>query len=441
MKNRRRRKGEGGLRFREDLKLWEICITLGKDPVTGKQRRITRTARTEVEAQKLKTSLLFEHNMGLLIESNNISLGQLLEQWFKTFRLPGQYENTRRATLGLIRNHILPNIGDIQINKLSSMQLQAFLNHLGQPGANRQNLFHKPRPNKALSLSVRKRIRSLLISVFEYAKGENIIRKNPAKQTTLPKSTSKPNTAYFDSKQIQSFLGAAVNSRYYLAFVLLFATGMRRSELLGLSWKSVDLKNMHITVEQSLIEFGNFIALRPHPKTAAGWRSIPITQELAEMLKAHKQKQELENVENEHGLVFTTTTGDWVKPNNFTKTVKEFVAKANLPKNLGTHAARRTYATMTLASGIPTRDVMLLGGWSDIQTLFASYVKGISVEQERASAVMSQFIFSVNSKEPSSPKDTKNEPATTAIATGSILGPMPAPTYQSVTNSRTANMT
>ena len=398
MPEKRRRNGDGSIRYRSDRNLWEVQITIGTDPMTGRQIRVSRNAKSEADAVRIKNELIAGRANGTIVVNDKITIGELVEIWFTTFQEPGQYETTRLVSRGLIKNHIQPYIGQTAVQKMTRIRLQQYFNTLQSAGSVKHCNFQgkitdKTRP---LSHSVTKKIRALLVAAFDFAIEEKIITTNIVRETRLFKR-NKPITAFFKKSEISAFINGTQKRRYHLAYRLLFETGLRRSELLGLAWNAVDFSNHHLEVSNALVTFGKFLELKDTTKTKAGTRLVPLHPETVQLLLLHREKQQKEalcvaNWRNQHNLVFTQSDGSPVKPGEFSRGFKDAISKLNLRPELSVHAARRSFATMLLAAGVSIADVMKIGGWADSATLLECYAKSQEDEQIRAPDIMRAII-------------------------------------------------
>ena len=112
---------------------------------------------------------------------------------------------------------------------------------------------------------------------------------NVAEAVELPKQKKKEMNT-LNTEEITRFLKAIQESRHHTAFLLELSTGLRRGELLGLTWKDIDLKNSTIRVRQQLLRCKDGLSFHD-PKTEKSKRSIAINSEITEALKKHKIAQ------------------------------------------------------------------------------------------------------------------------------------------------------
>jgi integrase len=86
------------------------------------------------------------------------------------------------------------------------------------------------------------------------------------------------------------------------------------------------------------------------------------------VLKRHKIRQEGEGIDNPHGLVFISTTGTPLDPDNITHRFKAFAKAAQLPDAIHFHSLRHSCATLLLAQGVPMYVVKDILGHGQIST-------------------------------------------------------------------------
>lgn len=304
------------------------------------------------------------------------TLGAWIKHWYSTYKEIKHSPTTRTVQLAYINIHIVPNIGDLFLQRVQTVDIQRFLNDLATSG-NRSKLKHANNYGQPLSSWTVKKIRQLLIAAFEAAIREGIVFKNPVRDTE-PIPVQTLHIAYFTFEQQKAFLQATENHRFHIAYELLFYTGCRRSEILGLSWDCINFELLQIHVHQVLVSINGEPLIKKYPKTRASVRTIPIHPNMASVLLKHKERQEEEentnpDWNNEHNLVFTNKNGSPHSPTYFLHNFKKTVKKLGLPSNLRVHSTRHTFATNLLQQGTAISDVQALGGWADTRVVLDIY--------------------------------------------------------------------
>jgi integrase len=159
---------------------------------------------------------------------------------------------------------------------------------------------------------------------------------------------------------------------------LAVTTGMRQSELLGLTWSDVDLDAGTVHVRRQLIWTPGRGPSFSEPKTAKGRRVIRLPHIAAEALRAHRRQQLEERLAlgaawEDHDLVFPNEVGRPVERNNLVKrSFLPLLAKAGLPR-IRFHDLRHTAATLLLSLGEHPKVVQERLGHSTISVTLDVY--------------------------------------------------------------------
>ncbi len=273
------------------------------------------------------------------------------------------------------------------IRMVRANHIQEFLSHL-LLGGNKSQIQHRQNYGKPLSNWTVQKIRSLLIASLRQAVKEKIVDYNYALDTDSIPTPRSANLA-FSPEQQRLFLQRTRNHRYYAAYALLFFTGCRRSEILGLSWENVSYRESCIRITQTLVAYNNGALLKKRTKTEASIRVIPITKEMKELLHElqKRQKSERANVKqwkNPYNLVFTQKNGSPVNPTYFSRNFKNQCRRLGFSDRLRVHSTRHTFATNLLQLNVPIPDVQALGGWSSSEMLLRIYAHTVQKSHRKA---------------------------------------------------------
>ncbi len=181
---------------------------------------------------------------------------------------------------------------------------------------------------------------------------ELLVSRNVARLVALPPDRPTRQQPWSASEAL-AFLQAARGDRLYPAFVLLLIYGLRRGEVLGLSWQDVDLEQDVLRIHQQLLRTRGRLQLRP-VKTNAGRRDLPLLGIARSALLQHAELKVLGAASHEwtaHDLVFTTRTGRPVEPRNLVRSFHRIVTSAGL-RPIRLHSLRHTTATLPEVSGV-----------------------------------------------------------------------------------------
>jgi len=203
-----------------------------------------------------------------------------------------------------------------------------------------------------------------------------------------PPRPSQSEMATFTEEQARLFLEAVAESPYHELFTVALYTGMRRSELLGLPWKDVDLYLAQLSVTQTLhrLSSGGFIFGKP--KTAKSRRTIALPPTVCILLGQLKERQIGERLLlglklQDDDLVFSKPDGKPLDPSTITHTFKKIIKSAGLP-NLRFHDLRHTHASLMLKQGIHPKIVSERLGHSSIGITLDTYSHVMPGLQEAA---------------------------------------------------------
>jgi integrase len=176
-------------------------------------------------------------------------------------------------------------------------------------------------------------------------------------------------------------LRAARGHRLYPLWLLLVSTGLRRGEVLALTWSDVDLKSRQLRVRRNLQRVGGQL-LFGTPKTARSLRTIALPASCVAQLRERREQQVQERAEagldwqpldiQPDGLVFTTLTGTALDPRNLNRSLAALCSKAKL-RPIRVHDLRHTCASLMLAEGVGVRTIMETLGHSSITMTLDTY--------------------------------------------------------------------
>ncbi len=305
------------------------------DPSTGFPKVGDPERRTSCEVMCPATRLAAELN-GRNDQMRSLTFGAyLISTW-----LPGKKINLAESTWDGYRRkidrHILPAIGHVRIRRLRAHHLETLYDRMLYPTDDRRPLA----PKTVLEVHL------IIRGALNDAVRRGLVSRNVALVAHAPKLRSIPKTEpqAWNAQQLQAFLQAAAGHRLFPAFWVLAATGMRRSELLGLRWDDVDFKKARVSVNRGLVAVA-YEVRESRGKTPNARRAIDLDPTTIKVLKAWKEwqraEQEAAGIESE-SWVFTNNDGKPVHPHSISQTFERIANRA------GVRASDFT------TSGIPT---------------------------------------------------------------------------------------
>ena len=349
---KKRANGEGNIRKRKDGR-WEGRFTAGHDPATGKQifKNVLGKTQTEVK-EKLKKALV-EAGQVDFAKSGKYTVGTWMDEWFENVAKIKVRPSSHQTYKGYIDNHIKPNIGNIPLEKLTTMDLQKFYRKLLTKGRVERNE-SKEQP-KGLSAKTVRNINQVISSAMDLAVAQKIILVNPTNACELPK-VEHQEMQTIPAEQLQAFLDEARATGVYEMYYIELATGLRRGELLGLKWQDVDWKNGIIKVRRQVARIDGEIVEAPL-KTKKSYRAVTISPQAIEVLKQQKAKTK----ELKDPYIFPSPNGGPISPDSVNNMLKRVLERAGVPK-VRFHDLRHTFATIALQNGVDIKTVIRHAG-------------------------------------------------------------------------------
>lgn len=128
----KRSNGEGSIYERGDH--WEGKVTTGRDPETGKLKRVTFRARTKEEIIVKVNETLVQLRHGTFIEPARVTLREWFHEWLNEYKKPELKTRTFSSYEETINKHIIPHIGHIRLQALRPEQLQRLYNDKARNG-------------------------------------------------------------------------------------------------------------------------------------------------------------------------------------------------------------------------------------------------------------------------------------------------------------------
>ena len=322
---------------------WYAVVYEGRDPVTGKElRRWHPGGTTREEAEKLAARLAAEAN-GRNDKVRSLTFGSYLTSTWLQGKKISLAQSTWDGYRRKIDRHILPAIGHLRMRRLRAQHLEALYDRMLHPTDGRRPLA----PKTVLEVHL------IIRGALNDAVTRGLVNRNVALVAHAPKLKSIPKVEpqAWTAQQLQAFLRAAAGHRLFPAFWLLAATGMRRSELLGLRWDDVDFKTARVSVNRGLVA----VAYELHEsrgKTSNSRRAIALDPTTIKVLTAWRDWQQAEQEAcgvGSEGWVFTNTDGKHVHPHSISQTFERIANRAGVPR-IRLHDVRHTHGTLLIKS-------------------------------------------------------------------------------------------
>lgn len=347
---------------------WVGKIYLGRDD-SGKEKFKYLSGKTEGEVKRK----IREYNQsGSRIETKKISLQEYLYVWLRTFKR-GTIKDSSYDTLEkTIRNQIVPYIGLIQLQQVTSTDIQTLLNNLKEKG---------------YSYSTVKKAHDCLNDMFEHATIADDVSKNPMLLVNmLAKSEfEKKEIRYFTEEECALLIEEASRQystgklvyQYADAYILMLHTGIRLGEAIGIKKADWDKKENTLHIQRNIQSIskrdanGNRVKgkqlVSNTTKTYSGDRILPLNKAATEAL----ERLCAQHPNSEY--IVCSSKGEVVPPERLERTFYRVLKNVGISQ-AGTHSLRHTFASMLFANGTDVKTVSELLGHASIQITLNTYV-------------------------------------------------------------------
>lgn len=330
----------------------------------GQRYQFTSMDKNEVKKQVIE----FENNRlnkSIIIDDNSLSVKQWSDKWLNTYK-----KNVEKATFNMykqtIKLYINKYLGNIKLKNIKENDIISMLNKMSEQGITRQ---------KDITLLTIKQI-------LDKAVYNDYVYKNVAKDIKIKKHISVEKEPISD-KYIE-FISNNLDKDFCRMCYFMIYTGVRREELVPLTYEDVDFKNKTIRINKAVTFQKNQPVLKNTKNNTE--RYIPLLDNLLPILE-----------KNSIGLIFYNKYGKMMSETSFKRKIEytNNLIKTNIPnkyKRFTAHQLRHTYACFLHKAGIPLKEAQYFMGHKDIKMLLNIYTHLDNKDKENAKNKLNNFI-------------------------------------------------
>ncbi len=418
-KTKQRSNGSGTVWKEGKIYRWQV--TLG---YTAAGKRITRSGRANTSrgANLAMAQVQSDYGRGLIGTPEKVTVGEYADRWVK--QQIGVSPRTAKR-YGEELAYAMKHIGQLKLQEVRTPLLKDLMALLSRAPLEKTG--------KPMSPRTHAHVRTRLKTMFQDAVADQVIYVNPMdaiKPLKMGRTLSAGQPLDFDEAARLHTIGAALHQagrlRLWPAVFTAVSIGLRRGEVMGLTWKDVDFTTGILYVRQTRVMGENEIETGL-PKTKNSRREIQLPPSLIAALQDHRQAQLAEQAHagsawKKTGAVFATELGDWTHPDNLKRAVQTILKWSNpailkreegkpwvwkgVPReqraalmaavqvgsalpDISPHDLRHTYATLALRRGVPIEVVSRNLGHASISITWDIYRHVL--DSERRSHVVDLF--------------------------------------------------
>ncbi len=356
---------------------------MGKDGEGKRKRKFVTFHGSKRKAEARMREILNEMDKGIPIDKPDLTVAQHLDKWLN-YKAQYLSEKTAHDYAGIARRYLKPVLGHIPLILLKP-------DHVSE--------LHKQMRQKGLSSRSIQYAHRVLSQAMKDAVKWEILGRNVCNSIKAP-GPQRKNLKTLDREGITKLLEASKDTSDYPLTFLAVYTGMRRSELLGLRWKDIDLQQGKLNVNQVIVRVTGKKLKPKAPKTKYSRRLIILPASAVKLLidiklKSKKFRESAGLEWDENALIFSNVDGDPICPDAVIRRFKEVAKTAGFP-SLRFHDLRHTHASLLLDQGVPIKAISERLGHASIQITLDTYSH---LTEDFQQATAEAFEIAMNPKE------------------------------------------
>lgn len=376
---KQRKRGTGGLRLRSDGR-WEGRMVIGYDD-KGLPKTKNVLAKTKAECEKkLKALLSQTKESESQTPQQKMTVAQWLDFWYQTYKKPNLRPNTQMSYERRIYQHIIPNLGPIPLNKLTTGDIQQFYAALKQSG----RLLRQEQYGDGLSDQTVRGIHTTFHAALDKAVSEKIIPRNPSDFCRLPSAKAREMRVLLP-EEIQRLLIQAKEDGYFELLLLELSTGLRRGEICALQWDDLNFNTGELQVRRQVHRIKGELVVSA-PKTKASSRSVVLPAPVLAVLNDYKTEI------NSAWMFPSPLNNDSPRdPAAVRKRLTTILERADC-KHIRFHDLRHTFATVSLEHGMDIKTLSTIIGHVSTATTLNVYAHVTDEMRKTAAAKIDRGI-------------------------------------------------
>lgn len=366
------------------------------DPATGERKQKYKGGfRRKKDAQTFLATIQYKISTNTFVGEMHLTLADYLEDWLKDY-VQVLKQSTRNSHTNKVRTHIITQLGYIRLQKLTGGVIKAFYKERLENG----RVYPDKQGSHKLSFKTVSQVKKILTSALNDAVKVDLLAKNPATGVSVPVGVGIDDEKidnFYTPEELEELLNVLKGHELEMPVMLAVYTGLRRGELLGLTWENVDTTTGRINVMRTLNDdFSGENSNKTYtdtPKSDGSVREIYMPMSVAKKLAKYRlQRNQHSLSKDELDFVFRSVNGTPYRPSDFSRHFTDLIQKYELPY-LTVHGLRHTYATKLLSEGKCTIfELSKILGHSSIATTSKYYGHLLPTTSKKIAALLDSDI-------------------------------------------------
>lgn len=376
---------------------YQIQVYIGRD-ANGKKKYRTVYGSSMAETRRKAEEIRQMLGKGIDLNAVGDTFSDWRENWLRKKKAKvgaKHYETLKDETA-----YMVERLGKLPISKIRTSQIQDALDELADMGR---------------AYSTLQKVRQYTKAIFAYAVDNRVMDYNPVGAVELP-SAPPPEERKPIGKEQQRWIREMPHRAQTAAMIMLYA-GLRRGEVIPLTWADIDLDAQTIRVCKSVEIVSSKARLKDGAKTEAGNRTVDIPHVLVDYLRPLRPQNDGGKVVQLDRLVCPAARGGMMSSTSWRSMWNSYMTDLNLrygyhgerskydPKKNGeddpilmliepftAHQLRHTYATMLYLAGVDVMTAKEQLGHSDIRITLGIYTHLDKLYKRRSMAKLDDYL-------------------------------------------------
>ncbi len=372
---------------------YRLIVSDGQN-IDGKRKRHSKTidASSMKQAEKQLALFVAEVENGQEIDIATCTFQEFAERWLRDYAEPNVEYKTLQRYKDMLNHMTYDAIGKLPLNKVQPLNLIALYKKLGSNGARRDK-----KPGGYSSATIH-HYHTMLHGIFDRAVKWGLLVNNPVDRVDAPRRRITMPAAYYNAEQAKELLAILTTEpiKYRLALYVAMTTGLRRGEICGLKWQSVNLDALELSVERSIENRNGEGLHEKDPKTKSSRQKVGFPAHLVPLFLAQKQAQalqmeQLRDAYEDQDFIFTQWDGKPMWPDSLSQYIRKLREKHDLPR-IDIKGLRHTCASLLINGGADVAIVSRQLRHASKSTTLNHYIHEFNRAEHTAATIVGELL-------------------------------------------------